>query len=379
MYLPITKNLLDIAENHGTPTYAYDLSKVRSQFEKLSNAITHPNKRIFYAVKANWHPEILQTLLIAGSGIECVSKGEVQHALSHGFKPAQIIFTGSGQSADELTWIHDQGIMINADSLYQLEILGNHGVNKISLRLNNDLGEGDHNHLVTGGSKSKFGIHYSQIDKAKELAKEYSFRIVGLHQHVGSHILEEHIFTAAMEALFEQAKHFDDLEFLDFGGSFGVPYHPGVDELDIKKLGKLISGALNSFDDRYGKKLEYRFEPGRYLVAESGTLLVKVTDIKHHPHRTFILFNSGMNHLARPALYDAYHHITNLSQTEGDHVPLSFGGNICESGDLFALDRSAVVPKIGDILAIHTAGAYGYCMSSHYNLHELPNEVCYGS
>ena len=378
MYLPDDKKLLEIAIENGTPTYTYDLNKVASQYKKLETGITWENKRIHYAVKANWHPEILRTLRELGSGIECVSRGEVEHALDNKFKPEDIIFTGSGQLADDLIWIAKQGIQINVDSLYQLEVLGESGVvEKISLRLNNDIGEGHHSHVVTGGSKSKFGIHQSDVKKAIAIANQHNLVINGLHQHIGSHILEEHMFIAAMEAIYDQAVQFPDLEFIDFGGSFGTPYHPGVDELDMKKLGALMSNSFADFCNRYGCELKLVIEPGRYLVAEAGTLLVKVVDIKNQPARTFVLVNSGLNHLIRPALYDSYHHITNLSNPDGELSNVAIGGNICESGDLFALDRELASASIGDILAIHTAGAYGYSMSSRYNLHDLPKEICY--
>jgi diaminopimelate decarboxylase len=250
-------------------------------------------------------------------------------------------------------------------------------MSKASVRLNNDVGEGHHNHVVTGGSKSKFGIHYSDIDKVLKLAKKHNLKINGLHQHIGSHILEEHIFAGAMKIMYERAQSFPDLEFIDFGGSFGVPYRSGVEELDIVKLGKLVSESFQNFCHDYGRQLQLVFEPGRYLVAEAGTLLVTVTDIKHQPARTFVLVDSGFNHLLRPALYDSYHYIVNLSHPEADLIQVSIGGNICESGDLFALDREISAPQIGDILAVYSVGAYGFSMSSRYNLNQLPTEICY--
>ncbi len=378
MYSPDSTKLLRIATEHGTPTYAYDLNKIRTQYQKIEDSISYQNKRIYYAVKANWHPEILNTLHKLGCGIECVSRGEVERAVANQFKPTDIIFTGSGQSADDLIWIAKQGIQINVDSLHQLDLLGQSAAtNKVSIRLNNDVGEGHHNHVVTGGSKPKFGIHYSNINIAKDLAIKYNLTINGLHQHIGSHILEEHIFAGAMEIMYERASLFPDLEFIDFGGSFGVPYRPGVEGLDITKLGTLVTDGFTEFCSNYGRELQLVFEPGRYLVAEAGTLLVSVTDIKDHPARKFVLVNSGFNHLIRPAMYDSYHHITNLSNPQEKLEIFSIGGNICESGDLFALDREIAIPKIGDILAIHTDGAYGYSMSSRYNLHHLPKEICY--
>ena len=378
MHLPDSQKLIEIAKSHGTPTYAYDLKKVATQYKKLDDGITWSNKRIHYAVKANWHPEILKTLRGLGSGIECVSRGEVEHALDNKFSAQDIIFTGSGQTETDLVWIAQQGIQINVDSLHQLEILGKSKVVKtVSIRLNNDIGEGHHSHVVTGGSKSKFGIHFSNIDKVQEIANQYSLKINGLHQHIGSHILEEHMFIAAMEAMYDQAKHFPDLEFIDFGGSFGVPYHPGVAELDLDKLGNLISESFALFCDRYGQELKLIIEPGRYIVAEAGTLLAQVVDVKTQPARTFVLVDSGFNHLIRPAMYDSYHHVNNLSNPGGEEVVVAIGGNICESGDLFALDRSISKPRVGDILAIHTTGAYGYSMSSRYNLHALPKEIYY--
>lgn len=378
MYLSDPQKLLEIVGDNPTPLYVYDLEKVRVQYQNLDKAISYPNKRIFYAVKANWNADILATLKSLGSGIECVSRGEVEQAISQGFKPKDIIFTGSGQRRKDLEWVANQNIQVNADSLNQLEWLGQLGqVEKVSVRINNDVGDGHHNHVITGGAKSKFGIHYTNIDAILELASKYNLIINGLHQHIGSHILEEHIFVGAMQCMYENAAHFPDLEFIDFGGSFGVPYQPGDRELDINKLGSLISDSFGEFSKNYGRPIHIYFEPGRYLVAESGTLLVTVTDIKQHPSRMFTLVDSGMNHLARPAMYGSYHHITNISNPNGEMVTTSVGGNICESGDIFAHDRQVATPRIGDMIAINTAGAYGYSMSSRYNLHIQPKEICY--
>lgn len=380
MYLADTERLLKIASEFGTPTYAYDLDKVKTQYQMLVNSIKYSDKSIYYAVKANHHPEILKLLLDLGSNVECVSVNEVKHVLNNGFKTEQIIFTGSGQRQSDLLRVADQGIQINVDSLNQLQWLANHGkTQKVSLRVNTDYGDGHHQHVVTGGNKSKFGIHISSLDTAKEIASSGGLIVNGLHQHIGSLILNPETFIQAMEKLYLVAHDFSDLEFIDFGGSFGVPYRPDQSELDFAKLGQMITDSYNNFTNDYGKDLRLYFEPGRYLVAESGTLLTTVADIKQFSNRTFVLVDSGMNHLIRPALYEAYHHITNLSNPTGKLQVVSVGGNICESGDMFGYDRQVAEPRLGDMLAIHTAGAYGSVMSSNYNLHDLASEVVYNA
>lgn len=371
----VRKNLLKIAEEQGTPLYVYDLSKIRTQYNNLIHGITYRPLSIHYAVKANWNLEILRTLKEAGSKLECVSIGEVEQGLRAGFVPENIRYTCSSIDREELRAVAEKGVCINLDSLNQLTWFGEEGLGeKVSLRINHDVGEGGHSYLVTGGHASKFGIHWTHLDQARVIAEQYGLKITGLHQHVGSHILEEHLFIGSMNILLETALGFPDLESVDFGGGFGVPYHPEDRELDMQKLGSLISETFSEFTQKYGRSLELVFEPGRYIVAESGYLLVKVTDVKKQPAKTFVGINSGMNHLIRPCLYDAFHNIENLS-SNNEKEKVTVVGNICESSDIFGEDREIAHPEVGDVLVIHTVGAYGFAMASEYDMRKRPNEI----
>lgn len=365
-----------LTEQFGSPLYVYDAEKIREQFRKLKDNITYPKTQFHYACKANTNIEILKLIRELGGFIETVSKGEVLAAFKAGFTPEQIIFTCSNITKEELQFLIDNKITVNLDSLGQIEKYGqlNPG-GKISIRINQGIGAGHHSHVITGGPKSKFGIHFSQIEEAKQLATKFNLTIIGIHQHIGSNILDTEIFMQAFAALLDSAKHFSDLEFMDFGGGFGIPYKPDETELNISDLGKQITETFSKFCGSYGKELIMKFEAGRFLVAQAGTLLVTVTDIKNTPDRTFVGVDSGFNQLIRPAMYGAYHEIINASNMNGEKITATIAGNVCESGDVFAEDREICTPHEGDILAILNAGAYGFTMASTYNSRPRPAEV----
>jgi len=311
-----------------------------------------------------------------GCNIETVSKGEVKLALKAGFKPQQIIFTCSNIDENEIKFLIKNKILMNLDSSSQTEIYGrlNPG-GKVGIRINQGIGSGHHKHCVTGGPKSKFGIYFSDVKKIKKIAERYNLKIIGIHQHIGSGILDKKIILKAMKLLLKTAKNFENLEYVDFGGGFGIPYGPDEKPLDLKTLGKEITNTFKRFSKNYGKDLKMIFEPGRYLVAEAGTLLAKIVDIKKTPYRTFVGINTGFNHLLRPAMYGSYHEILNASCIKGKKIVVDIAGNVCESGDVFARKREIKKPQKGDILAIRGTGAYGFSMSSNYNTREKPAEI----
>ncbi len=366
----------ELIQNFGSPLYVYDAGIISQQYQKLRDSFNHSPTKIYYACKTNTNVEILKLLKSLGTGAETVSQGEIEIALEAGFPIEDIIFTCSNIGHDEIRFVAESGVMINFDSLGQIEKYGKvKPGSEVSLRLNLDLGAGGHSHLVTGGAKSKFGIHHTQIDDAKLIAQKYNLKIIGLHQHIGSNILDEKIFIQAMNTLLATAKDFSNLKFLDFGGGFGVPYHPDEQALDIATLGQNLSEIFSNFCKDYGTQLQMRFEPGRYLVAESGTLLTTVTDIKTTPGHKFIGLDTGMNHLIRPAMYGSFHQIVNATNLDAPLATLTVGGNICESGDILAEDRILPSFEEGDIAAIKTVGAHGYVMASNYNSRLRPAEV----
>lgn len=366
----------DLIKKYGSPLYVYDAEIIKDRYETLRKYITFPDTDFHYACKQNPNLQIVRFLKKLGANIEVMSPAEVKLALKVGYQPQQIIYTCSFISKDELKFILEKGIVMNLDSLTQIKWFGELNPNgKISLRLNNGIGEGGHKHVITGGPDSKFGIDIAYIGEAKKLAAKYNLQIIGVHQHIGSNILNENIFILAIKKLLETAMLFDNLEFIDFGGGFGIPYKPGDEQLDMEKLGSMITQELEAFVNRYGKKVHIKFEPGRYFIGEAGVLLGTVTDIKKTPYKTFVGIDSGMNQLLRPALYDSYHEIVNASCVEGKEEVVSVVGNICESTDFFARERKIAQCKEGDILAILDAGASGYAMSSNYNGRPRPSEV----
>ncbi|MCX8038124.1 MAG: diaminopimelate decarboxylase [Candidatus Sumerlaeia bacterium] len=365
-----------LARRYGTPLYVYDAETIRRQYQRLSASVPYAPVGFFYACKANTNPVLLEVFRRLGAGLETVSQGEVLAGLHAGFRPDQILFTCSNLTESELDFLIAQGICVNLDSLLQLEKwAARKGSRRVALRVNLGIGLGHHRHVVTGGSDSKFGIHAGQFALAKSIAAQHGLRIVGLQQHIGSNILDHRGMLQAAEALLRAARQFPDLEFVDFGGGIGVPYRPGERPFAVRRWGRAMACMFRGFCAAYGRPLRMVFEPGRYLVAEAGTLLVTVTDIKTTPSRTFIGVDSGFNHLARPALYGAYHTVVNASRVRGRTARATVAGNICEAGDLFAADRALSNSRVGDVLAILNVGAYGFSMSSNYNSRPRPAEV----
>lgn len=367
----------NIVKELEMPLYLYDADLIKEKCRELKKNLS--GIKLYYACKANTNLEIIKLIHGQGFDVETVSPGEINIARKAGIPTSQIPFTCSNISEKELVGVVKQGIRVHLDSLYQVETFGKNfskrkDLREISVRLNLNIGAGHHSHVITGGPDSKFGIDISKIKELKILAKKYNLRITGLHQHIGSNVLSVPIFLKAMKALFTTALHFPDLRHLDFGGGFGVPYAPHEKKLNLKILGKKIKVELDNFTKKYGKKLEFSFEPGRYLVAEAGHLLVQVTDIKRNPNKTFVGVNSGMNHLVRHAMYDSYHEIINLNNPKGRKEKVTVAGNMCESGDVFAKNRKISKCRIGDILSIENAGAYGYVMASEYNSRPKPKE-----
>lgn len=367
------KALLAAAKKHGTPLYLYDRAIIECRCRDLRNAF--PGVVIHYAMKANSNPEVLAVIRKQGIGIEAVSGGELRRAKAAGFPKDDISFTCSNVAPEELSFAAKHAGRVYLDSLHQIESWGRLRLGKeVSLRINQGIGGGHHAHVITGGPDSKFGIDRKDFAEARRLADRYDLRIAGLMQHIGSNVLDAGLYLRAARKLIDATKDFPDAVHLDFGGGLGVPYSPEERRLDIAALGKDLAKEIRSFRAKRPSS-SFAMEPGRYLVAEAGMLLVTVTDIKSTAKHTFIGVDSGFNHLIRPAMYGSYHPIENLSRSRAKRVPVTVAGNICESGDLFAVKRPMPMPQIGDMLAIGLAGAYGYSMASNYNLRELPPEI----
>ena len=365
-----------LVKKYGSPIYVYDADIIKRQYHNIVKNISYPKKSVHFACKANTNIELLKILRKEGCKLECVSKGEIFSGFEAGFLPEEIIYTCSYVTKEELRFVVENNIMINIDSLKQLEIIGQtYPGHKICLRLNQGIGAGHHEHTITGGPNSKFGIDISEIDSVFEIVQKYHLQIIGIHQHIGSGFLDTVVYMKAVKALLTTAKLFKNLEFVDFGGGFGIAYTSEQKPLDMKKLGQYISGELEKFTALYKKQVRIFFEPGRYLVGESGVLLGTVTEIKKTPYHTFVGIDSGMNQLIRPIMYGSYHEIVNASRVKGKEETIWLVGNICESGDVIARERKITKPKEGDIIAIFNAGAMGYSMSSLYNGRPQPAEI----
>ena len=375
------EQLLDLAVRHGTPLYYYDGARVREQYKLFRSFFSFPRVGVHYAMKANYNPTLLRILCEEGCNIDAVSHAEVLLALQVGFRSSDIMYTSNMISDTEMHTVAALGVLFNIDSLSRLEKFGcAFPGSRVCLRFNPEVVTGHHDNVKTGGDETKFGINLRNIDSALAICSRYGLRVVGVHEHAGSGIPETVDMEAGMSAILRLVtlSRFPDLEFVDFGGGFKVPYKPGEKVVDYAAFGVSVSAMFSTFCSTFGGELEMRFEPGRFLVAEAGYLLVTVNTLKYNGDRRIVGVDSGFPQLIRPMFYGAYHHITNVSALIRSDVEVErydVVGNICETGDRFAKDRMISTISEGDILCIHTAGAYGYAMGGVYNLRAMPTEV----
>ena len=370
--------LIQAASEFGSPLYVYDANKIKHQYKRLVKSFKSvKNLQLNYAVKALSNISILKYLIDLGSGIDAVSIQEVHLALKGGINPEKIIYTPNGVSMDEIKFASELGVKINIDNLSVLEDFGNsHPEIPICIRINPHIMAGGNSNISVGHIDSKFGISIHQIPHLKRIVENTKIRINGVHMHTGSDILDIDVFLRAAEILFETANHFKDLDFIDFGSGFKVPYYPGDSETNIEELGKKLSKRFNLFCKSYGKNLTLIFEPGKFLVSEAGKFICKVNSIKQTTSTVFAQVDSGFNHFLRPMMYGANHHIENISNPDDTERYYSIVGYICET-DTFASNRKISTISIGDLLCFNNAGAYCHTMSSNYNSRYRPAEVLY--
>lgn len=369
-------SLIELTHQFGTPIYIYDGQKILDQVKQLQDAFSTVKLKIKYATKALSNINILKLMKKAGTGVDAVSIEEVRLCLHAGFAPNEIMYTPNSVSFEEIQEAVELGVMINIDNIPMLEHFGTYYGHQvpICIRLNPHILAGGNAKISVGHIDSKFGISILQLKHVLKVVEAYDLNVIGLHVHTGSDILDAEVFLKGAEILFDAAREFKGLKFLDFGGGFKVAYKPGDISTDIKEVGNKVSAAFKNFCQEYGSDLEIWFEPGKFLVSESGYLLVKTNVVKSTPASTFVGVDTGLNHLIRPMMYDAYHGVVNISRLEGPERVYTIVGYICET-DTIAADRKLKEVKEGDILAIKNAGAYGFSMSSNYNSRLRPAEI----
>ncbi len=373
-----TQTLLTAANEFGTPLYVYDASNIRLQYATLKQAFRRSDVKIFYACKALTNVNILKILEQEGSGIDCVSINEVKLAMKAGFTAKRIIFTPNSVGFDEYLEATALKVNINIDNLSLLEEFGHHFGSSypVIIRLNPHIMAGGNIKISTGHVDSKFGISIEQVDLIRDIMERTNITVKGLHIHTGSEIKDLEVFVKGLELVLDQTKHFPDLAIVDLGGGFKVPYKPDEVGTDMEALGQKLADTFEAFEQSTGKKFQVWFEPGKFLVSQSGYFLVKANITKQGPSRTFVGVNSGFNHLIRPMFYDAYHKITNISNPDGELKTYNIVGNICET-DTFAWDRELNEVRPNDIILFNNAGAYGFEMSSRFNSRNRPAEVLF--
>ncbi|MBF4984077.1 diaminopimelate decarboxylase [Nonlabens mediterrranea] len=371
-----SQDLLNIAQEHGSPVYVYDAHRIVSQYERLTSAFAQAKSlRIHYAVKALSNLSILKLFKQLGAGLDTVSLQEVQLGLAAGVKPHKIIYTPNGVSLEEIEQVAAMGVQINIDNLSILEQFGSkHPTIPVCVRINPHVMAGGNANISVGHIDSKFGISIHQIPHLLRIVENTNMTVNGVHMHTGSDILDIGVFLYATEILFETAAKFKDLEFIDFGSGFKVPYKEGDVSTDIEDLGEQLSERFNKFCKDYGRDITLAFEPGKFLVSEAGHFLAQVNVVKQTTSTVFAGIDSGFNHLIRPMLYGSYHGIKNISNETGRNRFYSVVGYICET-DTFAQNRQISEITEGDILAFANAGAYCYSMTSNYNSRYRPAEV----
>ena len=370
------KQLSEIAGSFGTPVYVYHAEKIAEQYHRLTDAFSSFDSRIFYACKALSNINILKYICSLGASLDCVSINEVKLGLMAGFSNSNILFTPNCVDFNEILEAKELGVHINIDNISTLEQFGNRFGNSypVCIRLNPHIMAGGNFKISTGHVDSKFGISIHQLRHIERIVKTTNLDVAGIHMHTGSEIKDINVFLMGLEVMFSMAEHFPNLQFIDLGSGFKVPYQPGDTETDVKLLGSKVAEAFQKYETETGKKIQVWFEPGKYLVSQCGYLIVKANVIKQTPATVFVGVNSGFNHLIRPMMYEAYHHIENISNPGGTGRIYTVVGNICET-DTFAWDRTLAEVREGDYLVFYNAGAYGFEMSSNFNARLKPAEV----
>ena len=372
---------VELIKQFGSPLYVYNENILRARCKELTGFLTYPHFSVNYSVKANSNLHLLKIVHDQGLNADAMSPGEIFVELEAGFKPDQILYISNNVSADEMLFAVEKDIVVSVDSVSQLRKFGQIAPGgRVCIRFNSGVGAGHHEHVVTGGKKTKFGVDPTFIHKIKEIIKEFNLKLVGINQHIGSLFMESDKYIEGVVSVLALAELFPNLEFVDFGGGFGIPYEKqaGESRLNFKELGEKLDKVLYDWTAKYGKQIMFKCEPGRYIAAECCTLLGSVNSIKTNYNMKYVGTDLGFNVLARPIMYGSHHDVEIYRQVGNPSTKnevVNIVGNICESGDIIAKSRE--LPEIfeDDIIGVLDAGAYGFCMSSNYNNRLKPAEV----
>ncbi len=371
----------ELAKKYGTPLYIYNERILRDRCNNIKNLVPYENFRVNYSAKANSNLTLLKIVKDCGLDVDAMSPGEISVELKAGFSPDQIFYISNNVTEEEMQFAIDKGITVSCDSLEQLDQYGklNNG-GKVAVRFNPGVGAGHSEKVITGGKKTKFGVSIEFIPEVKEILAKHNLTLIGINQHIGSLFMEGTPYVESLHSIDYIASQFDTLEFIDLGGGFGIPYHKEDDEnpIDFDDFREKLNTFMEDFAKKYGKKLKFKIEPGRYIAAECSVLLGQVTGTKQNDKNTFIGTDIGFNVLQRPVMYDSYHGIEVYTKRDVKNIEfktVSVVGNICESGDILAKDRNLPLAEKGDLIGVLDAGAYGHVMSSNYNNRLRPAEV----
>lgn len=366
---------LELCKTYGTPLYVYDAAVIERQYKRITNAYTYPKFKVHYACKALSNLSILKFLRELGSALDCVSVNEVKLGLLAGYQPEDILFTPNFASSEEYNEAVKLGVKINIDAIPMLENWGlHHPKVPFCIRINPHLMAGGNSKISVGHIDSKFGISIHQLPHVLRIVESQGLTVEGLHMHTGSDILDVDIFIRGAEILLEAAKKFPDLQYIDLGSGYKVPYSPDDIETDVEEVGEKLSAYFARFCSDYGRDLTLMVEPGKFLVSEAGYLFARCTLVKQTTSTAFVGLDTGFNHLIRPMFYGAYHKIVNVTEPAFKPRIYNVVGNICET-DTFAVDRRIAEVVEGDILCFYNAGAYGFMMASNFNSRCRPAEV----
>jgi diaminopimelate decarboxylase len=367
----------ELTAKYGSPLYVISEEILRQRCKDVKHLVKYPKFSVNYSAKANSNLAFLEIVHEEGLNVDAMSPGEIYVEMKAGFTPEQIFFISNNISKEEMQFAIDRNILISVDSVSQLEQYGqlNPG-GRIAARFNGGIGAGHSEKVVTAGKKTKFAVNPEYIPEFKAVLEKYDLKLVGINQHIGSLFMDYKPYVEGVKAILNIAKQFDDLEFVDLGGGFGIPYEKLDDQprLDMKTLGEQLDVVFKEFSEEYGKEITFKIEPGRYVSAESSVLLGTVHAVKHNGEDKYIGTDIGFNVLQRPVMYDSHHDIEVYNDSVNTE-DVTVVGNICESGDILAKHRVLPEMKVGDTIGILDAGAYGYCMASNYNNRLRPAEV----